>query len=145
MASDGAARLSYRYYADTNHIRAHTLQMEYEQPVAGGWAVTPLLRVYTQSAASYFVGPNPSFPTRRLIPEDFMPGESTISFDQRTSAYGARTWGLELAKEVNKWWLVDGKFGRYEQRAAWRLGGPGSPGLEPFFARTWQVGLSRRF
>lgn len=143
--SDGTARLSYRYYADTNHIHAHTFHFEYEQPLSHGWSVTPVLRGYTQSAAHFFSNPNPSFPTRIQIPDDFVPGDSFISFDPRTSAYGARTWGLKLAKELDKLWSVDLKFERYEQRAEWRWGGEGSPGLAAFAARTWQLGLSRRF
>ena len=143
--SDGTARMSYRYYTDTNHINAHTVNLEYEQPLAQGWALTPLLRMYTQSAARYFVDPNPAFPTRINIPADFVPGESLTSFDQRTSAYGAYTWGLKVGKVLDKWWSADLKYERYEQRAEWRWGGGGSPGMAPFSARTWQLGLARRF
>lgn len=144
VGSDATARMSYRYYADTNNIHAHTVQFEYEQPLAYGWALTPLLRVYSQSAASYFVAPNLNFPTRINIPVDFVPGESLISFDQRASSFGGSTWGIKVAKELDKNWSVDVKIERYEQRAAWRWGGEGTPGLDTFVARTWQIGLSRR-
>lgn len=144
-SSDGTARMGYRYYTDTNHINAHTVNLEYEQPFAQGWALTPVLRMYNQSAARYFVDPNPAFPNRINIPAEFVPGESLISFDQRTSAYGAYTWGLKVGKVLDKWWSADVKYERYEQRAEWRWGGGGSPGLAAFSARTWQVGLSRRF
>ena len=143
--TDGTARVSYRYYTDTNDIRAHTLGLEYEQPLPGGWAITPLLRIYSQSAARFYVDPNPQFPTRVNIPEDYVPGESLLSFDQRASAYGARTYGFKLSKQLHKDWAADVKLERYEQRGEWRIGGDGSPGLAPFMARTLQLGLTRRF
>ncbi|OYU46684.1 MAG: hypothetical protein CFE44_00900 [Burkholderiales bacterium PBB4] len=143
--TDGTARLSYRYYTDTNQIKAHTLGLEYEQPLPGGWALTPLLRVYSQSAASFYVDPDPQFPNRVNIPDDYDPGTSLISFDQRTSAYGARTLGFKLSKQLDKDWAADLKLERYEQRGEWRIGGEGSPNLAPFIARTVQLGLTRRF
>ena len=143
--TDGTARFSYRYYADTNEIKAHTLGLEYEQPLPDGWAITPLLRVYTQSAARFYVDPDPQLPNRVNIPDDYVPGESLLSFDQRTSAYGARTIGLKLTKQLDKNWAADMKLERYEQRGDWRIGGDGSPGLAPFMARTVQLGLTRRF
>ena len=144
-STDGTARVSYRYYSDTNQIKAHTLGLEYEQPLPGGWAITPLFRVYSQSAASFYVDPDPKFPNRVNIPEDYVPGESLLSFDQRTSAYGARTLGFKLSKQFSKDWAADVKLERYEQRGEWRIGGDGSSGLAPFIAKTVQLGLTRRF
>ena len=42
-------------------------------------------------------------------------------------------------------WTVDVKAERYEQRGSWRVGGQGSPGLEPFRATFVQFGVSTRF
>jgi len=41
--------------------------------------------------------------------------------------------------------VIDGKAEYYEQRADWRLGGEGSPGLETFKAQIYQVGVTRKF
>ena len=145
MGTDGTARVSYRHYSDTNDIKAHTLGLEYEQPLPGGWAITPMLRIYSQSAARFYVDPNPQFPNRVNIPDDYDPGTSLLSYDQRTSAYGARTLGFKLSKQLDKDWAADIKLERYEQRGEWRIGGDGSPGLEPFSYKTMQLGLTRRF
>ena len=40
---------------------------------------------------------------------------------------------------------MDLSYQRYEQRAAWRVGGDGSPGLAPFSAQWWQLGVARSF
>jgi hypothetical protein len=40
---------------------------------------------------------------------------------------------------------VDVKGEYYEQRAGWRLGGTGSPGLLPFKATFVQLGLTKKF
>ena len=72
-------------------------------------------------------------------------GALYFSEDHRVSAFGAHTWGLKLAKQINADWQADVKFERYGQRAAWRWFGSGSPGLQPFNARSLLVGLSRQF
>jgi hypothetical protein len=113
---------------------------EWVQPWRWGLSLTPQLRLHTQSAARFYVDAQagPSVP---LPPPDALHS----SFDHRLSAFGARTWGLKLAKTLGPEWTVDVKLEHYEQRAAWRIGGRGSPGLEPFQARSWQVGLTRVF
>lgn len=135
-------RVSWRWYADTYRIRSHTLGLEVVQPLPGGWTLTPALRLYTQSAARFYVDAGP-------IDSPFVPNppEGALSYteDQRMSAFGARTLGLKIAKQLDADWLVDVKFERYGQRAGWRLFGTGSPDLLPFNARSLQIGLSRRF
>ena len=139
--TEGTLRTSWRYFADTYGIRSHTLSAEYVQPLPGGWSVMPLLRLYTQSAAHFYVEAEPGSPFPPNPPE----GAIHSSEDQRVSAFGARTWGLKLARQFGNDWLVDLKYERYGQRGAWRWFGQGSEGLEPFNARSVQVGVSRQF
>ena len=144
ISTDGTARLSYRYYTDTFGIRAHTLDAEYVQPLQHGWTLTPLLRLYSQSEADFYVSvgaaeiADPAQPT--LPPSDAV----YYSEDQRLSAFGAVTLGLKVSKQLNQDWLVDLKYEHYEQRAQWSLNGIGDPGLARFGARSIQVGLSRK-
>ncbi|MCH8621514.1 DUF3570 domain-containing protein [Undibacterium sp. TS12] len=141
-ATGGSARFSYRFFADSWKIRAHTFSAEYTQPFAQGWSVTPILRLYTQSAASFYVDADPSiYPFAPNPPA----GAQNYAEDQRISAYGARTLGIKLAKQINDDWEADIKLEQYEQRASWRMFGSGSPGLLPFRARTIQLGLSHQF
>ena len=141
-ATGGSARFSYRYFADSWKIRSHTLSAEYTQPFADGWSITPIVRLYTQSAAGFYVDADPSIYPFAPNPPD---GASNYSEDQRLSAYGAHTLGFKLAKQINEDWQADIKLEQYEQRASWRLFGTGSPNLLPFRARSIQLGLSRQF
>ncbi len=141
-ATEAVTRLSYRYYADTYGIRAHTVGFEYMHPLGRGWAVTPLLRYYTQSAARFYVDVDPEsgpFPTN---PPD---GALYSSLDQRLAGFGAVTVGVKVAKQLNADWLVDVKFEQYGQRSFWKLAGGGSAGLAPFDARSIQLGITRLF
>ncbi len=139
-------RSSYRYYRDNFGIKAHTLGAEWVQPIGEKFTVTPSLRYYTQSAAKFYYDPvyDPD------VGAPYPPGYFTdppryASPDQRLSAFGAITVGLKVAMKVTQDWTVDAKVERYEQRSDWRIGGHGSPGLDPFRATFFQVGLSTRF
>lgn len=135
-------RSSYRYFSDDWGIKAHTAGLEYVQPFAQGWSVTPMLRVYSQSAANFYIDAGPSdFPFPPNPPEDAI----VFSEDQRLSAFGAHTFGLKVSKQLNDDWLVDIKIEQYTQRASLRFGGEGSPGLATFYARSIQFGVSRQF
>ena len=141
-ASQGASHASYRYYSDNWGIRAHTFELDYMQPLGNGWSITPLARVYTQTAARFYVDADPSiFPFAPNPPE----GATYYSEDTRVSAFGGHTLGFKLAKQLNEDWVVDFKVERYEQRAGWTLFGNGSPDLLPFRFRSYQLGLTRQF
>lgn len=140
-ATDASVRTSYRFYTDSFGLRAHTLGLEFEQPLGAGWTVTPVLRLYSQNAASFYVPYNPG-PTGQTFPE---PGARYYTQDQRLSAFGAVTAGLKLAWQVNPAWSIDAKFEAYRQRGDWALQGRGDPGLAPFDARSVQLGVTHRF
>jgi hypothetical protein len=142
-ATGGTLRSSYRWFGDTYGIQAHTLGFEYVQPLPGGWSLMPLVRLYTQSKARFYVEANadPDYPFPPNPPDDAV----HYSEDQRVSAFGAHTWGLKLARQIGNDWLVDLKFEQYGQRASWRLFGSGSPRLAAFDARSWQLGITRQF
>lgn len=140
--SEGSTRLAWRAYADTFRVRAHTLTLEHEQPLAAGFSLTPLLRLYTQSAARFYLDADPSAaPFVPMPPAD----AEFYSQDQRLSAFGAATLGLKLAWQPHPDWTLDIKVEAYRQRGAWRAFGSGSPDLAPFNARTLQAGLSWSF
>ena len=136
-------RSSWRAYRDSYGVRAHTLQAEWVQPFGGQFALTPLLRYYTQGAANFYsqarydANGNTVYPT-------LSPGQLN-SGDQRLSAFGAFTVGLKAEYKLDALWSVDAKVEAYEQRGSWRAGGDGSPNLEPFRARSVQLGVSRQF
>ncbi len=136
----GSSHLGYRYYNDTYGIEAHTLTAEYIQPFGNGWSVMPLARLYTQTAANFYVGLStdaPDFPNPNSL--------KYFSMDQRLSEYGAMTWGFKLAKQLNPDWLVDFKYEQYKQKESWALTGNNDGNLDSFVFRSFQFGISRRF
>ncbi|MBV7536405.1 DUF3570 domain-containing protein [Duganella sp. sic0402] len=144
VALDATSRLSYRYYRDTFGISAHTLSGEWVQSLAGGWTITPALRLYTQRAADFYFDPVYDANIGAPFPPGYVFGGAAFtSADQRLSGFGAVTAGLKLAKQIDQDWSVDVKLERYQQRGAWRVFGSGSPGLAPLRATSLQIGFTR--
>jgi hypothetical protein len=143
-STGGTSRLSYRYYRDSFGVRGHTLGEEYVQPLSDGWTVTPEVRLYTQSAASFYY--DPVYDTQLGAP--FPPGyngSGYLSADQRLSGFGAVTLALKVSKQIDKLWSVDVKASAYQQRGSWRLFHDGSPGLDTFRAQTIQIAVNRQW
>lgn len=140
--SGGTLRSSWRWFGDTYGIRSHTFSFEFVQPLPAGWTVTPIARLYTQSAARFYLNADPS---TEPFPPNPPAGAVYYTEDQRLSAFGARTLGLKVSRQLDTDWLADIKLERYSQRGSWRLFGSGSTGLQAFDTRSLQVGLSRRF
>jgi hypothetical protein len=136
----GTLRLSYRFYHDSYEVKANSVGAEWVQPY-GALTFTPELRYHTQSAARFYVDPVAGQPVPLTTSTQ---SDGAYSVDYRLSAFGALTAGLKLGYQIDKDWSVDAKASYYEQRGDWRLGGKGSPGLDPFRAQWYQVGVYRR-
>lgn len=50
----GALKATYRYYWDDWSLKAHTLELQYDHRLNEDWLVSPSVRLYTQSAASFW-------------------------------------------------------------------------------------------
>ncbi|WP_229507136.1 DUF3570 domain-containing protein [Pseudoduganella rivuli] len=145
--NDGSAlRSSYRWYTDTFGIRAHTLGTEWEKPLAGGWSVTPAVRLYSQSKADFYFDPVYDSTFGPPFPPGYVFGTKTfMTADQRMAAFGAATFGLKVAYAFGDGWNVHVKAERYRQTAGLRWSGGGSPGLARYDAQTWQLGISKQW
>lgn len=84
----GAVRVNYRYYWDDWSVRAHTLDITYDQHVFSDWIVSPRIRLYTQSAASFYAS---LFAT----PQPYM------SSDYRLSSFYSWLGGLGVSKRLS--------------------------------------------
>jgi hypothetical protein len=86
---DGAVKASYRYYQDDWSVKAHTLDVTYDQKLDSDWIITPRVRLYTQSAASFY---------GQLFsaPQEFM------SADYRLSALSSILGGLAFTKKIDE-------------------------------------------
>lgn len=144
---DTTLRASYRAYRDSFGIVSHTLGLEATR-TWGRWTVTPGLRTYSQSAASFYFDPvtdangvPSAVLTRRFA--NRITGYS--SADTRLAAFGALSWSLKLDYAVDALTQVDVRFEGYRKSASLKWGGGASPYLQPLNARTVQLGVSRKF
>ncbi|MFZ2990331.1 DUF3570 domain-containing protein [Ideonella sp.] len=137
-------RSGLRYYRDSYGVSATTLDASWVQPVSETLSLTPLLRYTSQRAARFYVDPVYSATLGEPFPPGYQSGQ-VVSADQRLAGFGALTGGLRLDWTFAPKWTLDLSYQRYEQRGDWRIGGSGSPGLAPFSAAWWQLGLARNF
>jgi len=144
---DASIKSSYRYYTDTFGVKSHTLGVEWVQP-KGQWTFTPGVRYYTQSAANFYL--DPVLNAQGQIDQfqsllKILTATGYKSADQRLSAFGAVTLSMKVSYALKPDTVVDVKYERYRQTSGLRVGGSGSPGLDPFNANFMQVGLTHRF
>ncbi len=145
---NASVRSSYRYYSDSFGVQAHTLGMDWVQP-KGVWTFTPGVRYYSQSAAHFYLDPiqdaQGQYDQLAVLTRAIRQFGNDQSTDQRLAAFGAVTLSLKVSYAFTPDTQADIKFALYRQTAGLRLGGNGSPGLDPFAANFTQIGLSHRF
>ena len=83
----GALKTTYRWYGDDWGVRAHTLQLDYDQHAGDRWIVSPQLRLYTQTAASFYA-------IRLDAPRTF------LSSDYRLSPFQSVVGGITVGYEI---------------------------------------------
>jgi hypothetical protein len=135
-AADATLKLLYRYIHDSFGDYSNTLEAAWYQPLSNGFAVTPRLRFYTQSAAYFYFGPP--------LGNGFVPGEPYTA-DTRLAAFGALTPSLQIDKTFDHGWSANLSFSYYQQRPSWRWFGSGSVDILPLSARWIMVGVSKTF
>lgn len=119
---DAALHFNYQFSHDDWDVNAHTFDADWVQPLGEGWALTPRVRYYSQSAADFYtafslVGYD-SANTRWNVPAHF-------SSDQRLSGFGALSGGVVLAKQFAKGVSFETGFEYYSHKGHWALGGGG--------------------
>ncbi len=103
--TDDVLYSSYRYYWDTWSIRSHTVDFKYRHELDDGMYLEPLLRYYTQSAASFFtVGLVQGAPLPDFATSDYRLGRL------HTVRLGA-TFGFRPDESAGQW-TVRGEFMR---------------------------------
>ncbi len=79
----------YRYYNDDWSISAHTLDLTYNHRLAPDWTVSPEIRIYTQTGASFFAN-------------RFAAPQTEMSADYRLSPFTSFLGGLTLSHRLNE-------------------------------------------
>ncbi|MFI5120305.1 MAG: DUF3570 domain-containing protein [Thermoanaerobaculia bacterium] len=85
----GALKATYRYYWDDWSVRSHTLEVVYDHRWNEQWVFSPIVRLYTQTAASFWGN---SFPVK----QEFM------SADYRLSALSSILGGLTATHKMSE-------------------------------------------
>ncbi len=84
---DAAIKTTYRFYTDDWGIRAHTLELAYDQRFGDGWLFSPSVRLYIQSKASFYG-------SLFVAPQEYM------SADYRLSPFSSIQGGITLSHEI---------------------------------------------
>lgn len=88
---------SYRYYWDTWNVRSHTLDVKYRYQVGTDTYLEPLVRLYTQNAASFYTaGLIQGHPLPQYASSDYRLG------DLRTVTFGG-TFGWRFDRYPGDW------------------------------------------
>jgi hypothetical protein len=144
-AHDATVRLATRFHQDSFGVRSFMTQTEYSQAMGDGWYLTPLIRFYSQSQASFFSPPDPAKPTQPQIPQGVQLGITPLSFDQRLAAFGAVTAGIKIEKRLASQTTLDLRWDHYVQSNRWGVMQSGTQGLADFKVTMVQVGISHKF
>lgn len=138
-------RSHYRGYGDSWGVRAHSLVLEPLWRATPQLTLGPYLRWHSQRAARFYFDPPYSALYGEPFPIGYQPGQrEPLSADARLAGFGARSLGWQVEWESGPGWRWDLSVQHYRQRAGWRIGGPGSPGLAPLSAQIVRLGLTRR-
>jgi len=124
---DAAVNLSYRFFHDDWGINAHTMELDWVQPLGRGWTVTPTLRYYSQDAADFY---HPYLISKNAISGSEKDNynnisEKNFSSDHRLSGYGALSGGVVVSKQFAKGLTLEAGFEYYTHEGALKLGGDG--------------------
>jgi len=116
-AQRGTLQADYRYFQDDWGVRAHTLEIAWDQQLDERWSVRPALRYYTQSAADFY---------SPVIPR---PAPRFQSSDQRLAAFGGLSPSLRATLRLDSV-IVEGAVGYVHDASSLRLGGSGTSAFE---------------
>ena len=143
---DAALHFDYRFYHDDWGINSHTFQLDWGQPLGGGWTVTPRFRYYSQTAADFYQN---YFLFKQGEPTIGNSGQlnlaqlplSAYSSDYRLSAFGALSGGVTVAKQLGKAVKLEAGFEYYTHAGDLKLGGGGEGAYSNFDYYQFNAGL----
>jgi uncharacterized protein DUF3570 len=129
----GTLQAEYRYYRDDWGIRAHTLEVAWQQTMSETFALRPSLRYYTQDAADFY---------SPVVPR---PQPALQSSDQRLGAFGGLSPSVRGIWKVGDKYTLEATVGYIQNSRDLHLGGGGSSAFETLRAWYGILGISRPF
>ena len=129
----GTLQIDYRYFRDDWGIRAHTLDLAWQQELGERWSVRPALRYYSQGAADFY---------SPVVPR---PQPQALSSDQRLAAFGGLSPSLRVILRLEGGLTIAGTAGYVHDAASLHLGGGGSEAFSTLRAVYGIVSISRPF
>jgi hypothetical protein len=129
----GTLQADYRYFSDDWGIRAHTLEVAWQQSLGARWSVRPALRYYTQDAADFY------------SPVVTRPPAAVHSSDQRLAAFGGLSPSVRVIFRVDEALTLEGTLGYVRNAANLHFGGSGASAFETLRAYYGIVGITRAF
>jgi hypothetical protein len=109
---NGAVEGSYRFYADTFGVTAHTVDLSWIQHLGGNFLLEPNARYYRQSAANFYYY---NLDDTSIIPVH-VPTVGVGPFytsDFRLSALDSYSYGLKLTWKASRWTQLDLAYDEY--------------------------------
>jgi len=106
----GAVDVSYRFYHDSFDIVANTAAIQWNQKIGKHAILSPFVRFYTQTAASFYGTHFPGDPTNPTV----YPTPDYYSADYRLSALYSWTYGVSLSVRVQQHLSLGVAYKRYE-------------------------------
>jgi hypothetical protein len=129
----GTLQADYRYYSDDWGIRAHTLEVGWQQSIDERWSIRPALRYYTQDGADFY------------SPTVTRPPAPVHSSDQRLGSFGGLSPSLRAILRVDDKLTVEGTLGYVQNARNFHLGGSGSEAFETLRAYYGLFGVTYSF
>ena len=129
----GTLQADYRFYRDDWGIRAHTLDLAWQQSVGERWSVRPALRYHTQSRADFYLP---------LVPR---PQPAFVSSDPRLAAFGGLSPSLRVTLRLEPGWTLEATTGYVHNAVRLRPGAEHNSAYGTLRAYYGIVGLSRAF
>ena len=131
--ADGTLQAEYRYFRDDWDVRAHSIEVAWQQSFGERWALRPALRYHTQGAARFY---------SPLIPR---PAPAELSSDPRLAAFGGVSSSLRGTLRLEGGTVIEATVGNIHDTRVFRAGGNGSPTYPTLQAWYGIVSVSRPF
>jgi hypothetical protein len=119
--TEGAAHFGYRFGADDWHLRSHTFELQYFQPIAQNWQLAPLIRYYSQSRVDFY-GPTYNIgPSAAVVPAVPFTKKGWTS-DYRLGGYGTLNFELRASYQFFSAMNAGLTAGYYKRKAGYKMG-----------------------